>query len=820
MIRNYLVVAWRNLRKQRVYSLINILGLTVGLSSFLLIFLYLQDEYTYDQMHPEHEQTYRLSYWRQWDNGNVEAFAVSGGQWGPRAMDRFPQVTDMTRMTHSGYPTHVNRQESINTFMEPQFYWVEDNFLDFFDFPLVLGDKETAFSQLDNVLISEAAAKKYFGDEDPMGQVVDYNHRSGTISLTVAGIFKDAPSNNHLKPEFLANFARLNQQTVQTWNWDPFASNFAAFLFTYIKVTDPAVIPEIQEDWLTYIQESLANNPNTNAANYKELKLTALDNMHFEPEMTFELEAPADPSYLPMFVIAGMLVLIIACINFMNLATARSAKRAREVGLRKTLGSTKRQLVIQFYGESFLISLVSVCLSAGLVILSLKAFNDLTGKSFGWQDVASSSMLLLLLGLTLLVTLLSGSYPALYLSSFKPIAALRGLFGSARGAETIRRVLVIFQFGVSIILIISTLVVFNQLQLINNSKLGQDKDRILSIRLGGFGLGNGWIPFRDQVEQDSRFESVTVGNHLPRLPHFGLINRTFRFPELDNEEMEWNKFDIDFNFPETFDLEFIAGRNFDSQIRSDSNAILINEAALLSLHKSPEEVLGLTIRDRVWNPQLQQQVDLDGKVIGVVKDFPYKSVNTAIEPVVMWGSPSPIDRILYVKMTAGDYQEKIAALDRMWKEINPGMPMENWFMDFEFGRLYENERRMSSIFILFSVITIFIAALGLFALASYVTEQRKKEIGLRKVLGASSENLVQMLLTHFFKLIAIAFILASPIAWYTMNGWLNSFIYRVDLSPWVFVIAGTGVALITLVTVGFDTYRTAMSNPVKVLRTE
>ncbi|MEM9325973.1 MAG: FtsX-like permease family protein [Bacteroidota bacterium] len=820
MIRNYLVVAWRSLRKQPLYSTINILGLAIGLTSFLLIFLYLQDEYTYDHMHPDHEETYRLSYWRQWDNGNVEAFAISGGQWGPRLVERFPEVVDVIRLTHSAYPTHVNEQGSQDAFMEPHFYWAEDNFLDFFDLQLVQGEKETVFAQLDNVLISASSAKKYFGDENPLGQVLEYNHRSGTIPLTVSGVYRDAPSNSHMKPEMIANFVRLNQQTIQTWDWDPFTSNFASFMYTYVKLTDANAIPKIQEDWLAYIQETLGNNPNANAADYKELKLTALSDLHFEPEMTWELEAPADSAYLPIFIIAGILVLVIACINFMNLATARSAKRAREVGLRKTLGSTKRQLVIQFYGESFLISFVSVLLSAGAVILLLKPFNQLAGKTFVWSDLVSPPILMVLLLLTLLVTLLSGSYPALYLSSFKPIAALRGLFGSGRGAENIRKALVVFQFGVSIILIIATLVVYSQLQLINTSKLGQDKDRILSIRLGGFGLGDGWIPFRDQVEQDARFEAVTVGNHLPRLPHFGLINRTFRLPESNNEEREWSKFDVDFNFPEVFELEFIAGRNFDPQLRSDSTAILLNEAALLTLQMAPEEVIGMTIRDRVWNPQLQQQVDLDGKVIGIVKDFPFKSVETAIEPLAIWGSPSPVDRILYVKMTPGSYQDKIAVLDKLWKEINPGLPMENWFMDFEFARLYENERRMSSIFILFSVITIFIAAMGLFALASYVTEQRKKEIGLRKVLGASSKNLVGLLLSHFFKLIAIAFVVAIPIAWYAMNDWLNGFVYRVDLSVWIFLVAGFGVSLITFLTVGYDTYRAAISNPVKVLRTE
>ena len=820
MLRNYLTIAWRNLIKQKLYSAINVLGLTVGLSCFLLIFVYLQDEFTADRFFTDYEKIYRFSYVRNWENGTEQAMATSGGTWGPRYTDLFPGVTQFARLAHTGYPGFVNRLDAVDAFMEPKFYFVDSTFLDLLDFPLKAGNQKTVLSRNDYVIISESTAKKYFGDKNAVGEILEFTHNIGTIPLTVSGIFYDAPGSSHLQPDFLASLNGLNQLYLQRWNYNALTENSDAFMFTYLKIEDNATIPKIKADWENFIKEALANDTNNNADEYQEAKFTALADMHFEPEMKWELEAPADASYVPIFIISALLVLMIACINFMNLATARSAKRAREVGLRKTMGSTKSQLIAQFFGESFLIASISVVISFILVILLLPYFNDLSGKELALSLVLAPTTLLSTLTLIFVVGVISGIYPALYLSNFRPIAALRGISSSGKSAEGMRRGLVVFQFSVSIILIISTLVVYQQLDLIHGSKLGEDKDRILSIRLGGFGLGDGWRTFREEIEQDSRFESVTLANHLPRLPHFGLINRNFKFPERDNEELEWNKFDVDFNFPKTFKLEFVAGRDFDASIRSDSNAIILNESAVQSLGQEAHDLIGLTIRDRVWNNQLQQQVDLDGKVIGVVKDFPYKSVKSTIEPLAIWGTPSQWDRIMYVKMTPGNYLGKIEALQDKWKSINAGFPMENWFLDFEFGRLYENERRMSGIFSLFSAITIFIAILGLFALASYVTEQRKKEIGIRKVLGASSENLVKLLLIHFFKLIAIAFLISVPVAWYLMDSWLSEFVYRVGISASVILIAGAAVSLVTFLTVGFDTYRTAMANPVKVLRTE
>lgn len=820
MLRNYLKVAWRNIRRQKLYSFINILGLTVGLTSFLLIFLYVKDELSYDDFHPDAEQVYRMSYFRKAQSGDIEPFATSGTTWAPRYVELYPEVTDYAILTHAGYPGYINRENENDVYIEPDFKWSTDNFFQFFNFQFLQGNPESALSTLNAVVLTESTAKKYFGDENPMGQNIHYNVSGVEAILTVTGVMEDPLANTHIKPTFIGNIEQIHRLYMSQYQYDFLNQAGDAFAFTYLKVSDERVLEKIESDWKDYMNTAFANSQNNQAEAYDAVKFTALTDLHFEPEMKWELESPANPAYIPIFIITALMVLLIACINFMNLATARSAKRAKEIGLRKTLGGTKKQLITQFYGESFLMTCIALMLSLGVLLLVIKPFNILTDKSFVIADVLSPTFLVMLLMMGLVVGLTSGSYPALYLSNFKPISALRGLFVSGRGAENIRKGLVVFQFTVSIILIISTLVVYNQLKLINGSSLGKDKDRILSVRLGGFGLGERDQIFKDQIEQDSRFESVTIANHLPRLPHFGLINQNFRFPDRDNEELEWNRFNVEFNFAKTFDLELVAGRDFDRDIRSDSNAILLNTSAVAALNSSPEEVIGTTITDRVFNQQQQQQVDITGRVIGVVEDFPYKSVTNKIEPLVMWGTPDQVDRIMYIKMTPGAYDAKLDFLKEKWKELVPGMPMESWFMDYEFGRLYENERKMSRIFLLFSGITILIAIMGLFALTSYVTEQRKKEIGVRKVLGASEGSLVMLLVTHFLKLVAIAFVIALPIAYLFMNNWLSAFVYRVHVGIGIISAAGFFVLLITLVTVGFDTYKTALANPGKTLRTE
>ncbi len=819
MLKNFILVSWRNILKQRLYSIINLVGLTVGITCFLSIYLYLDDELSYDRFHKEYEKIYRLSYERKNDDGSVEVMGTSGSNWGPRFEERIPEVEAQLRLTHSGYPGYVKRINETEAFMEPKFYWASDSYFEFFSYPLLQGDPSTILDDISSAVITESSAEKYFGSEDPIGKSMIFSVFGQDINFKISGVMMDPPGNTHLKPTFVANIEGLAQAYKEAFDYDMMHQDDDAFFFTYLKLSQPSAITKIEEDWKTYIKAVFANDEDE-ADSFLTARLTPIADMHLSPEMKWELEAPANASYIPIFSISALLVLIIACINFMNLATARSAKRAKEVGLRKTFGSSKWHLIAQFYCEAVIMSMLAVVLSIGLTLITLPYINDITDKSLTIMSLLNSSSISLLVGLVIGVGLIAGSYPALFLSSFRPMAALRGMFTTGKSAEYIRKGLVVFQFAIALILIISTVTVQNQMNMISSSDLGKNKDRILSVRLGGFGLGDEYEVFRNEVLSDARFESVGIGNHLPRLPHFAYVNNQFRFPELSNEEMDWNGFSIDYDFPITFDLNFIAGRTFDHQLATDSNAVILNEAAVKALNISAEDAIGMTILDRVFLNQQQGEVDQSGKIIGIVKDFPYKSVAEVIEPLAMWGTPDGFDRIMYIKMTPGDYQSKVAYLESKWHELIPGLPMEHWFLDYEYGRLYANEWRMSKIFTFFSTITILIAVLGLFALTSYTMEQRKKELGVRKVLGASNGRLVNLLIGHFLRLIALAIVIGIPIAWYFMSEWLAGFAYHVNVDLPTLLIAVGMVTLITLCTVAYDTIKTTRANPIKALRTE
>ncbi|MCB0666191.1 MAG: ABC transporter permease [Saprospiraceae bacterium] len=820
MLKNYFKVAWRSLLNQRLNTTINILGLTVGLTSFFLIYLYVHDELSYDRFHQDYDQIYRMSYYRKAENGNIEAFATSGTSWAPRYKEMIPAVEDFVILTHAGYPGYINRENSTDVYMEPDFKWATSNFFEFFHFPLVSGDPELVLEPLNAVLLTETMAKKYFGKENPLGKQLIYNVSGVVANLRVTGVMEDPPSNTHIRPSFIANIQQIHQLYLQAYQYDFLHQPGDAFAFTYLKVRDSSALAVIARDWKDYITQAISGSQTNQADAYHQLKFTSLADMHFEPEMKWEIDSAGNYTNIPIFILVAIMVLLIACLNFMNLATARSAKRAQEIGLRKTLGSNRSQIILQFFSESVLMALCALFLSELLLLLFLPAFNGLSGKSFTIGNLFLFRPLFIIFLTTIITGFIAGSYPAIYLSGFKPINSLRGTFNSGKSAEKIRRSLVIFQFSISSILIICSIIIFRQLKLINSSDLGRDRDRILIIRLGGFGLGNRYEVFRDLVEQDTRFESVTVANHLPRLPHFGLINQTFRFPHRSDESLEFNKFDVDFQFAHTFNLNFIAGRDFDRNISSDSNGIILNETAVKRLNMKPEETIGLTVVGQTYNQQLQRQVDQPGRVIGVVSDFPYKSVSEQIEPLMIWGTPDNVDRILYVKMTAGNFESKIAYLKSKWNEVAPGLPMEHWFMEYEFGRLYENERRMGRIFLLFSLITIFVAILGLYALTSYITEMRRKEIGVRKVLGASLAGLITLLCKQFFVLVLIAFLVSIPVSAFLMNHWLDSFVYRTSITPAIFIVAGVVVTIITFFTVIYDTWKAALSNPIQALRDE
>jgi putative ABC transport system permease protein len=497
----------------------------------------------------------------------------------------------------------------------------------------------------------------------------------------------------------------------------------------------------------------------------------------------------------------------------MNLATARSSRRAKEVGLRKSLGSKRSELAKQFFYESMLMTLASLVIAVLLVFLILQPFNQLAHKTFTIASLLNPYMIATIALIVLFMAFLSGSYPAFYLSAFKPVDVLKGQVIKGRGAEIFRKSLVTIQYAVSLILIISTFIVVRQMDHMQETKLNQQGNQLLSIRYGGIAEQSKFAAFKQAILEDKDIEHVTMANHLPRLNYFGFIGANVRFPEIEDKNLQWNKLNVDFDFPKTYSLEFVAGRDFDVNNVSDSSSLVLNEAAVKALNQPIEKIMGASVVD--VNDQ-----NRSFKVIGVVKDFPFRSMHQTIEPLILSPRVHFIDRIAYVKLPAGKYQEKIAFIEKKWKEIFPDVGFDYWFLSDEFTRMYEMEARVSSMAKSFAILAILITVLGVFGLASYTAEQKTKEVGIRKVLGAAVGQVVGMFLWIFIKIFLIACVVAIPVAYFMADTWLSGFAYRATISPTIFGASLAGLLLITLITVSYETWKAARTNPVNSLRSE
>lgn len=546
--------------------------------------------------------------------------------------------------------------------------------------------------------------------------------------------------------------------------------------------------------------------------------LTRMSAIHFDQKNLWENGIRGDKKYLAIFSSVAVLILLIACINYMNLATARSARRAKEVGLRKSLGSKRREIAWQFFSESILMTLGSLVIAVLLVIIFLQPFNQLAHKSFTLVSLLDPYMLLIVLGIVLFMSIVSGSYPALYLSAFKPVEVLKGKVVKGIGAELFRKGLVTLQYAVSLVLIISTFVVVRQMEHMQNTKLNEQGSQLLSIRYGGTAPQNKFAAFKQAVLQDKDIEHVTMANHLPRLNYFGWIGTTLKFPELHDKDLQWNQLNVEFDFAKTYQLEFIAGRDFDENNVADSSAMILNEAAVKALNQPIEKVIGAIVTESGDNNP--DGIVRSYKVIGVVKDFPFRSMHQAIEPLVLNPHVHFIDRIAYIKLPVGHFQEKIKSIEKTWREIFPGVGFDYWFVSDEFNRMYLAESRVSSLAKAFAILAILITALGVFGLASYTAEQKTKEVGIRKVLGAAVRQVVAMFVWGFLKILLIAAVIAIPLAYLLADRWLADFAYRSTISPMIFIVSLFGLILITLLTVSYETWKAARANPVHSLRSE
>jgi putative ABC transport system permease protein len=830
MIINYILLALRNLRKQRGYAFVNILGLAIGLASAMFIFLYVRDELTFDRFHPKSESTYRLGYSIHFPNGDHEAYPASPAGWDNYIKDTYEGVGEITSFDLNGMPTSIQYVPADRIVLTEDIIWAESNIGNILNIEIASGDRSAPLKEINSLILNETAAGELFGKDDPIGKTLSLSHTFSTrgqkVEMMVTAVYKDFPSNTHLRPKYICNILAMkpfieNLETLLTTSMGDGENNF--WTQSMFVLDDPSKLPLIEAD-LQKRADAIIQRFNLNFT-FKPL-IRKITDVHFDQAIDWGIShKSADKKYTYVFITIALLILVVACINYVNLATAKSATRAREIGLRKTFGGFRLQLFIQFMTESFMLVMISALLALLIVVLFLPAFNNMTGKTFSIAHLFEPSMLLITFGVILLVTVLAGSYPAIVVSGFQPASVLKGKFSFRRGSNVFRQVLTTVQFVVAVTLLVGTVIVVRQMDLMRFSKLNEAGRQTVSIRYGGFtGTANDqkYLAFKSQVLQDPEIESMTLANHLPRLDFFGPINMHMQFPDISEEKHEWFQLNGDYDFPKTFNMKIIAGRDFDPNNIADSTSILLNESAVRSLKLTPEEAVGKTVvrPSHVMNygPNDSTAAPITGHVIGVIEDFPYKSAHARIDPLAISPKPHSFDRIIHVKLPAGKMGEKIALLERTWKEVFPEFGFDYWFIDEEFGRMYENEKQVAELTEKFSALAILITCVGLYGLASFLSEQRTKEIGIRKTLGASNTQVLTLLLSVFAKLLGIACLIGVPVAWYFSGQWLNSFVYKTPVS---FLVLGGSVgliAVITLVTVGYESLKASMANPVVALK--
>jgi putative ABC transport system permease protein len=805
MFRNYFNIAVRNLWKNKGTSAINILGLSLGIATCLLIMLFVQKELSYDRFNEKSDRLYRITFHAVMQGGQTDEASVMP----PVAQtlkNDYPEVEEATRLQAKGATriTYANK-----TFMEGLAF-ADSNFFSVFTLPLIKGNSATALREPNTVIITTTLAKKYFGAEDPIGKVLQLKDQH--LSLTVTGVMNEVPENSHFHFELFASMAGNAEAREPSWMTSGF--------YTYIllrKAVEPAQLashfPAMVEK---YIGPQLQQGMGVTLSEFKSkgnsigFALQPVTDIHLHSSLSGDMEPSGNIKYVYIFSAVAIFMLLIACINFMNLSTASAAKRAKEIGIRKVLGSVKTQLVLQFLLESLFITAIALLISILLVYLALPFFNELTGQHLHFGLLNTPYTLPLLIGFALFTGVLAGSYPAFFLSSFKPVEVLKGKFSTGKRSSGLRSGLVVFQFIISISLIIGTTVVYKQLSFIRHKELGFDKEQVLVVEQT-YWLHNNDDVFRRQLLQDPGVQSVSVSGYLPA----GSSNNNNFFISADNNSqllIKTLRYDVDENYLATLGIKIAAGRNFSLEFKTDSSAIIINEAAARNFGWK-DDPMSHTI-SHMENDGSRQTYH----VIGMVKDFHFRSLHESITPLVMvlgtdYGT-------MIAKVKTGDMKGLLARVEQKWKALGAEAPFAYSFLNDRFNNTYKAEQYIGTILGIFAGLTIFVACLGLFGLATFMAEQRTKEIGIRKVLGADVSGLVAMLSKDFLKLVLIAFIIASPIAWYVMHRWLQDFAYRINISVWVFASTAFLAALITLITVSYQAIRSARANPVKSLRSE
>ncbi|MBO0935831.1 ABC transporter permease [Fibrella sp. HMF5335] len=794
MVSNYLIIAWRKAKNHSLATLINVVGLTVGLTCCVLITAYVLDDLAYDRFH---KQADRIVLFQQFENS-----PTSGGKFATDLKNRFTAIKDAVRLTK--VKPLVSRQQTA--FYESNFWFADSSVFGVFTLPLLEGNERTALAEQYGVVLSETMARKYFGSTNIIGQQLRYNNKT---NLHVTGVFQDLPPNSHLKVDFLASYANANElvgNDVTTNYWG------GGETWTYLLLAPGTTPANLQGQFPAYLKQ--LGDPNSGVW---KLNLIPLPDIYLRTNLV----ATNRLIYVYVFIIVALLILGLACFNYVNLATAQATQRAKEVGVRKVLGSSFGQLWRQFLGETAILLFVATLLALVLVIIALPAFNTLADKQMAISSLFSGTRLAWLLAGIVTVALLAGSYPAFVLSSFKPVAVLKGYGSPTGGRSWLRQSLVVGQFAVSVAMIVATLLVYNQLQFIRNRDLGYQREQVLTMDLRDGSDQNKEL-FTQQVSALPGVEAATRAFGLPGSNAVRGEKLVSDYVPKGAQTGGISRLTVDGNYLKTFGIKLLEGRNIDQNRPADRGVFLVNRAAMKFF--GWKSIVGkmtgyYTYAYDPAQPGTYKEVPQRGEVVGVVEDYNYANLKQTVAPLLITLNDG-WEGQLAIRLRKGSIPATIPQLEQRWHTLFPEKPFVYEFLDDTFNRTYQAEARTGQVFGLFALLAVIISCLGLFGLATFTAEQRTKEIGVRKVLGASVGSIVTLLSKDFLKLVVIAIVIASPIAWWAMDKWLQDFAYKISIEWWVFALAGLLAIGVALLTVGFQSVRAALLSPVNSLRNE
>jgi putative ABC transport system permease protein len=801
MLKNHITIAIRNILHDGFYSFLNIFGLTLGFTCFILITLFITDELSYEKHFTDNDRIYRVSEIIASEGGG-ENSASAPVPMGPTLLhDHSDLIETQTRFFNWQRPKFILKVGD-QAYVEKKLFLVDSTVFDVFDFPFEKGDPKKALKEPNSIVLTQLAAKKYFGDEDPMGKFIESNN-FWKHSMKVTGVLKKLKSTTHLEFDVLVNFSTIPRNENTSFMFGNFYWNPA---WTYVKLKEGIEPERLEERFPDLVEKYFPENIQQTASLY----LFPLNDIHLKSNLDFEMHPNSDSTYIYIFSIIAALVLFIACVNFINLSTARTAKRAREVGMRKILGAYKGQLIRQFIGETLFQAFIAFFLAVIASELLLKSFNSFSGKAFTHNFIFDPMLLLSFLGIWLLVGIVSGIYPAFYLSSFQPIKVLKSISGGSTKKFGLRSMLVVLQFAVSIILISGTVVAFKQLQYLQETRLGFDKEKVLIVPFNNGLEISRWDAMRKKLIDHNGISEITTSAYMLGDGH-QTDNYTF---EGTTEAQQIAFLGGGENFSTTFGIELLAGNDF-SRSRRDTSFIpaIVNETLIKHVGwTSPEEAI---------NKRISKRGGRNLQIVAVARDFNFASLHHIVTPVVIEGPRVYFygmgGTYLAIRFDGKSYESTIKHTQATLTEFFPEVPFEYYFLDENLDALYRTERVMSKVITTFSVFAILVACLGLLGLTAFTAEQRTKEIGIRKVLGASEGNLVLLLSKEFMFLILISFIIAIPVSHYSLNTWLEDFAYRIDLSWLTYLMAGIITWIVALFTVGFQALRAATVNPVDSL---